>query len=82
VTTLDTLWQSQHELEPLLSVEDVMGILRVSESTVYRLMRSRELVCVKLGHRTLFEREEIRRYITSKRDEQRATPIGTEVDHG
>jgi excisionase family DNA binding protein len=82
VTGSDSSGQSQTELEPLLSVKQVMAVLQISESTVYRLMRSGELACVKLGSRTRFEREEIRRYISSKRDESRDPVLGTEVQHG
>lgn len=81
VTGSDSSRQSQ--LEPLLSVEEVTAYLRVSESTVHRLTRSGELKRVKLGGRTLFEPEELRRYVASKRVGDRpATRTEPEVQHG
>jgi excisionase family DNA binding protein len=55
-------------LEPLLSIDDVARLLRVSESSVYRLVRSGELPRVKVGGRTLFEPRAVRNFIAHCRD--------------
>src|SRR5689334_17732505 len=43
----------QPALEPLLCIEEVAQLLRVSERSVYRLMHRGELASLKVGHRTL-----------------------------
>lgn len=55
-------------IEALLSVYEVAQLLRISESGVYRLVRSGELPRVKVGKRTLFEPDEIRRFISRGRE--------------
>ena len=55
-------------LEPLMSIEDVARLLRVSESSVYRLVRSGALARVKVGGRTLFEPTAVRAFIDACRE--------------
>lgn len=50
-----------------MSIEDVAEVLRISERGVYRLIRSGQLVTVKVGHRTLLERAAVRSFIASQR---------------
>ena len=64
-------------IEPLLSIEDVAGVLRISESGVYRLIRRDEISCVKVGGRTLFEPGELRTFIAAKRQGGSTSPIRT-----
>jgi excisionase family DNA binding protein len=54
-------------LEPLLSIKEVAVYLGISESGVYRLLRAGELAGVKVGNRTLFEPQEVRRFIEASR---------------
>src|SRR3954454_16319886 len=68
VTGADTSRQAVHGIEALLSLDEVAQLLRISESGVYRLVRSGELPRVKVGKRTLFEPHEIRCFIASRRD--------------
>jgi excisionase family DNA binding protein len=68
VTAPDTTGKVVAHLEPLLSINEVAKVLRISESSVYRLVRSGELVRVKVGGRTLFEPEAVRRLIAGSRD--------------
>lgn len=63
VTGADSPSQRTEGLEPLLSVEEVTRVLRISESGVYRLVRNGELARVKVGSRTLFEPSDVRRFI-------------------
>ena len=67
-------------LEPLLSIEEVSRLLRISESSVYRLVRGGELARVKVGNRTLFEPATVRSFIAGCRDR---VPSDPETDeHG
>jgi excisionase family DNA binding protein len=75
VTGPDASRKLEHGIEPLLSIDEVSGLLRISESGVYRLVRHGELPRVKVGNRTLFEASEIRNFIARRRAEQ-TQPIG------
>ena len=57
----------QPALEPLLCIEEVAQLLRISERSVYRLMHRGELASLKVGHRTLVEPQEVRQFIDSQR---------------
>ena len=59
--------RSESVLEPLLSIDEVAQLLRVSESSVYRLVRTGDLARVKVGGRTLFEVEAVRDFIAGCR---------------
>ena len=54
-------------LEPLMSIEEVADVLRISERGVYRLLRSGDLACLKVGQRTLVEPHEVRQFIATRR---------------
>jgi excisionase family DNA binding protein len=57
-------------LDKLLTVEDVMDILRISRPTLYRLLKSGSLIPVRIGKRTLFDPTDIRSFVeASKRGE-------------
>ena len=53
-------------IEPLLSIAEVREVLRISESGVYRLMRSGELPAVRIGGRTLFSPDAVRELISAR----------------
>lgn len=53
-------------LEPLLSISEVRAVLRISESGVYRLLRSGELPAVRIGGRTLFSPDAVRDLIAAR----------------
>jgi excisionase family DNA binding protein len=53
-------------IEPLLSIAEVRQVLRISESGVYRLMRSGELPAVRIGGRTLFSPDTVRTLIAAR----------------
>ena len=57
-----------HGIEALLSLDEVAKVLRISESGVYRLVRSGELPRVKVGNRTLFQPRDVRAFIASRRE--------------
>lgn len=50
-----------------MSIEEVAGVLRISERGVYRLLRRGDLACLKVGHRTLVEPHELRQFIATRR---------------
>ena len=79
MTGADAPSQSVHGIEPLLSLDEVSRLLRISESGIYRLVRSGALPRVKVGNRTLFEPAEIRRFIARGRDEQAQSKGGQEM---
>jgi excisionase family DNA binding protein len=54
-------------LEPLLSVKELAAYLGISESGVYRLLKAGDLAAVKVGGRTLFERQDVRDFIEARR---------------
>ena len=68
MTAADSSREAMHGIEALVSLDEVARLLRISESGVYRLVRSGDLSRVKVGKRTLFEPHEIRRFIASRRD--------------
>jgi excisionase family DNA binding protein len=51
---------------PLLSYREAAGYLRVSVSTVDRLVRARELTPVSIRYRRLFRKTELDAYISKK----------------
>jgi excisionase family DNA binding protein len=53
----------------LLNVGDVCGALRISRTTLWRLVRDREIAIVKIGDRTLFEPAAVEAFIASQRRE-------------
>ena len=55
------------QLEPLMSIEEVAQVLRISERGIYRLMSRGEITSVKVGGRTLLEPRELRRFIAEQR---------------
>jgi excisionase family DNA binding protein len=54
-------------MDELLTVEEVASYLRVSRSTVYRLVNRKELLAYKIAHRWMFDREDLRAFIADKR---------------
>lgn len=76
VTGADRPSQPTEGLEPLLSIDEVTRVLRISESGVYRLVRNGELARVKVGSRTLFEPSDVRRFI----EERRQTAVAIDFD--
>jgi excisionase family DNA binding protein len=53
----------EETLQKLLTVEEVMQVLRISRPTLYRMLRAAKLEPVKIGKRTLFEMTDIRALI-------------------
>jgi excisionase family DNA binding protein len=69
------------EEEPLMTVKEVAGRLRVSEETVRRYLRSGRLKGMALGGRSAgyrIEASELRRFLDQSRGET-IPPVGKEV---
>ncbi|TQM06442.1 helix-turn-helix domain-containing protein [Pseudonocardia kunmingensis] len=58
--------QTKPSNEILYTVPEVRdGILRVSHSTLYRIIRSGQLKPIKIGRTTRFRESEVKRYLDS-----------------
>ena len=52
--------------DPLLTVGEVAGIMRVSNMTVYRLIKSGQLSAIRVGKNYRIRRVDIDRYLTDR----------------
>ena len=55
------------EASRLLTVKETCLYLRISPPTLYRMIDRRELAPVKIGKRTLFDREDLDKYIDASK---------------
>jgi excisionase family DNA binding protein len=60
---------SEAELQAFLTTEDVLGYLKVTPRTIYRLIRTGELPAVRIGRQWRFRRADLDDWL----DRQRAT---------
>lgn len=52
--------------EPLLTVGEVAGLMRVSNMTVYRLIKSGQLGAVRVGKNYRIRRSDVDRYLDER----------------
>jgi excisionase family DNA binding protein len=52
--------------EPLLTVGEVAGIMRVSNMTVYRLIKSGQLSAIRVGKNYRIRHSDVDRYLTDR----------------
>lgn len=52
--------------DPLLTVGEVAQIMRVSNMTVYRLIKSGQLPAIRVGKNYRLRRKDIERYLTDR----------------
>jgi excisionase family DNA binding protein len=52
-------------VDQLLNVRQAQETLGISRPTLFRLVRSGEIAVVKIGSRTLFRTEDLRRFVDS-----------------
>ncbi len=52
--------------EPLLTVGEVAGMMRVSNMTVYRLIKSGQLSAIRVGKNYRIRRSDVERYLTDR----------------
>lgn len=52
--------------EPLLTVGEVAQVMRVSNMTVYRLIKSGQLSAVRVGKNYRIRRRDVERYLTER----------------
>jgi excisionase family DNA binding protein len=55
-------------LAPLLSINDVAGVLGISRASVYTLIHSGELVPIRVGERARFDPVDVRDYLDRHRE--------------
>ena len=69
---LKTPTYGQHRLEQLLTINDVGRVLGISRGSVYALIRSGELVPIRVGERARFDPADVREYLERRREAERA----------
>ena len=52
--------------EPLLTVGEVATVMRVSNMTVYRLIKSGQLSAIRVGKNYRIRRSDVERYLTDR----------------
>ena len=52
--------------DPLLTVGEVAGIMRVSNMTVYRLIKSGQLSAIRVGKNYRIRRMDVDKYLTDR----------------
>ena len=52
--------------EPLLTVGEVASVMRVSNMTVYRLIKSGQLAAIRVGKNYRIRRKDVERYLTDR----------------
>ncbi len=52
--------------EPLLTVGEVAGLMRVSNMTVYRLIKSGQLAALRVGKNYRLRRRDVERYLNER----------------
>ena len=51
----------------LLTVKEVLKYLRISRTSLYRLIKEQDFPCIKLGGKLLFRKHEIDKYLETKK---------------
>ena len=59
-----------HEMDHLMTLEEVAQYMRVSRFTVYRLAKGHSIPATKIGRQWRFEREEIDRWVRDQYQRQ------------
>jgi excisionase family DNA binding protein len=62
----DTIMPGRDFGEPLLTVSEVAAIMRVSNMTVYRLIKSGQLAAIRVGKNYRIRRSDIERYLNDR----------------
>ena len=55
-------------VEGLLDVREVAAFLKVSEKTVRRLVAHRQLRCVRIGRKVLFDPADVLRFVAARKE--------------
>ncbi|MCV7043196.1 helix-turn-helix domain-containing protein [Mycobacterium frederiksbergense] len=59
--------ETTNQAPPLLTVKEAAAALRISEATLFAMLRRGEVTRVRFGRRVFIERDEIARVIASHR---------------
>jgi excisionase family DNA binding protein len=65
---LQTSGYDSDRIAQLLTISDVAALLGISRGSVYRLMRSGELVAIRVGERARFDQADVRAYLERNRE--------------
>jgi excisionase family DNA binding protein len=55
-------------MQPLLTLSEVAGLLRLSDKTIQRLVAARRLPCVRIGRRVRFLSADVFRFVAARKD--------------
>lgn len=58
--------ESSKPLQAFLTTEEVLGCLKVTPRTVYRLIRAGELPAVRVGRQWRFRRADLENWLTAR----------------
>jgi excisionase family DNA binding protein len=64
-----TVWGGRPAGDRLLTVAEVAGIMRVSNMTVYRLIKSGDLAAIRVGKNYRIRESEVDRYLQDRQVE-------------
>ncbi len=53
---------------PLLTLQEVAGLLRIHERTIRRLVAARRMPCVRLGRTLRFDPSDIGRWVSARKE--------------
>lgn len=51
------------EYDDIVSIEDVMGMLHIGKSAVYRLLKSKTIRCVRVGRKYIIPKKSVIKFI-------------------
>lgn len=50
----------------VLTTQEVMGILRISKNTLYKLLKSGEVPCIKIGAKYIIRKDKLINYLSQE----------------
>jgi excisionase family DNA binding protein len=62
----EVLYMAEMFEEPLLTVGEVAQMMRVSNMTVYRLIKSGQMAAIRVGKNYRLRRKDVSRYLTER----------------
>lgn len=71
----ESKWKTLDDMPAMITVEELMGYLRLSKGTVYDLLRSKKIVSIRIGGRIRVPRKALALYL-----EQKIAETNTAID--